>query len=130
VLVLQRVVCKFADVKKRYTYTYWMWKRVSLSAHLSRPISCTSNFGRSFSSSAPCFAGQKFRESQKVGRTGNEEGPVHDLPDYKLPDGTMGPVSKGFQRQQRKKEAEKTRIARLAKEMEEDIRSGNWQQFS
>nr|XP_054763473.1 39S ribosomal protein L52, mitochondrial-like [Lytechinus pictus] len=46
---------------------------------------------RYLSNSSSCLAGKKWRESQGLGRSGNEYGPLTDNPDWSFADGRPSP---------------------------------------
>jgi hypothetical protein len=58
--------------------------------------SARSGWGRLMqSSTAPLTrAGEKWRESQGIGRSGNEDGPLHDLSDFHFAGNIIGIVTK------------------------------------
>jgi len=74
-------------------------------------------------------AGQKLRQAQGIARCGNEDGPIHDLPDWHFKDGTPAPESEKRLKWQYKRKKEKELIQQLWSEMEDDVKKGNWQQF-
>jgi len=75
------------------------------------------------------FAGQKVRLARGEGRSGNEDGPLHDLPDWHYADGTPAPETVSQRRWKHKRLSEQQRIFQLTMEMKQDIKSGHWQQF-
>jgi len=98
----------------------------------NRGITFTSGskwFSRWFSSTPRSQAGQQWRLSHGLSRSGNQEGPLHDLLDFKYPDGTYCKPSKGSHKLKLRKEREQKRIESLKQSLENDIRNGNWQQF-
>jgi len=64
-----------------------------------------------------------------VGRCGNEDGPLHDLPDWYFADGTAAPSTPKQRKWAKKRLTVQERKDRLIKEMEEDIAKGNIRQF-
>jgi hypothetical protein len=69
------------------------------------------------------------RLSRGQGRSGNEDGKIHDFPDFIFADGTPPPITPTQLKWLRKRLKEKERIQRLIKEMTIDIKKDNWQQF-
>lgn len=60
---------------------------------------------------------QKLRLAQGRGRSGNEDGPIHDLSDFHFADGRPAPITPKQELWRKKREMEKQRITFLAKEM-------------
>lgn len=63
-------------------------------------------------------AGEKYRESLGKGRSGNEDGPLHDLPDFRYPDGRLAPVSSKQVKWMKKRIYIKTKIEAIQKQMD------------
>eukprot|EP01117_Protostelium_nocturnum_P017119 TRINITY_DN6915_c0_g1_i1.p1 TRINITY_DN6915_c0_g1~~TRINITY_DN6915_c0_g1_i1.p1 ORF type:complete len:104 (-),score=38.41 TRINITY_DN6915_c0_g1_i1:28-339(-) len=87
------------------------------------------NAVRSFSTSSSKNAGQNYRLKNKMERSGNKVGILREKPDFKYLDGTPGPLNKGTVLMQGKRTRELERAQRLLKEMEEDVKVKNIQQF-
>jgi len=62
-------------------------------------------------------AGQRHRLMQGVGRSGNEDGPLHDLPDWEFADGTPAPTTRKQRTWQIQRQKTAARINRLRKEV-------------
>ncbi|KAF0975913.1 hypothetical protein FDP41_005240 [Naegleria fowleri] len=63
---------------------------------------------------------QKFYQARGLGRSGNESGALHDLPDWSYTDGTPGPVSNGSLNKEEKRKKFVGRVIRLAIEADQD----------
>jgi hypothetical protein len=50
-------------------------------------------FKKDYSFGSPLRAGQKLRLAQGRGRSGNEDGPIHDLSDFHFADGRPAPIT-------------------------------------
>jgi len=74
-------------------------------------------------------AGQKVRIQQGKGRSGNEDGPIHDQPDWHFADGRLAPETPKQQYWKNKRLKQEVRDRQLWEEMEKDIKDGNWQQY-
>ena len=66
------------------------------------------------------MAGKKFYEVRGLGRSGNEAGALHDLPDWSYTDGTPGPISKGAEDKLVLRKYFAQRVIRLAVEADQD----------
>lgn len=64
-------------------------------------------------------AGQKWRLRQGKARSGNEYGPLTDLPDWSYVDGRPAPATKGQQRRAQRQRVLNERILRLMREMDD-----------
>eukprot|EP01118_Nematostelium_gracile_P010161 TRINITY_DN3479_c0_g1_i1.p1 TRINITY_DN3479_c0_g1~~TRINITY_DN3479_c0_g1_i1.p1 ORF type:complete len:106 (-),score=30.06 TRINITY_DN3479_c0_g1_i1:70-387(-) len=74
-------------------------------------------------------AGEKWRLERGLARCGNEDGPVHDLPDWYFADGSPAPETPRQGQWKRKRSEIVARKERLIREMEVDIAKGNIKQF-
>ncbi|XP_062501227.1 large ribosomal subunit protein mL52-like [Corticium candelabrum] len=74
---------------------------------------------RSLSTCPVLCAGQKWRVSKGLARSGNEYGPLTDLPDWSYANGQPAPDSKRKIARQRRREAVATRVLTLTQEMNE-----------
>jgi len=63
------------------------------------------------------------------GRSGNEDGPIHDLPDFEFVDGRHLPETLKQRKWKAKRVTEKNRINEVFTSMEKDIQDGNLKQF-
>ncbi|PRP75554.1 hypothetical protein PROFUN_09040 [Planoprotostelium fungivorum] len=105
-----------------------------MSSLLRSALKPNFNFGKSntrtFSSTTPKPAGQKWRLERGLDRSGNKRGTLRENPDFSYAaDGKPGPVSAETLKMYRVDKREIERAQRLLKEMEEDIKIGNVQQF-
>eukprot|EP00026_Physarum_polycephalum_P012881 Phypoly_transcript_13226.p1 GENE.Phypoly_transcript_13226~~Phypoly_transcript_13226.p1 ORF type:complete len:206 (+),score=63.59 Phypoly_transcript_13226:454-1071(+) len=70
-------------------------------------------------------AGQAWRVSKGVGRSGNEDGPLHDMPDFHFADGRPAPVTKSMEKWMWKRENDKQKLADVRKSaLEHNARLG------
>ncbi|RDD44097.1 39S ribosomal protein L52, mitochondrial [Trichoplax sp. H2] len=63
-------------------------------------------------------AGEKWRIRRNLPRSGNEYGPLTELPDWSYADGRPGPISKGQKKRDSKQQALSERVQRLLNEVD------------
>eukprot|EP00049_Salpingoeca_infusionum_P025121 m.18052 g.18052 ORF g.18052 m.18052 type:complete len:97 (+) comp7664_c0_seq2:405-695(+) len=89
-------------------------------ASLRTPISTLLSLvaRRSLHTSTVAAAGQKYRLSKGVARSGNEYGPLTDGPDWTYEDtGVAAPQTTAQMKRAREQEAQQARIAQLLREI-------------
>ncbi|XP_001179356.3 39S ribosomal protein L52, mitochondrial [Strongylocentrotus purpuratus] len=87
--------------------------------HLAIQAACAScrPAVRHLSSTSSCMAGKRWRESQGLGRSGNEYGPLTDNPDWSYADGRPAPPQPNQLRRKEEQRELAERIDILSKEM-------------
>ncbi|EGC34265.1 hypothetical protein DICPUDRAFT_35306 [Dictyostelium purpureum] len=65
-------------------------------------------------------AGQKLRMDQNRMRSGNEDGPLHDLPDFHFADGRAAPITAKQEKWMKTRENEQNILNRIKSEVEQD----------
>ncbi|XP_071957826.1 large ribosomal subunit protein mL52-like [Antedon mediterranea] len=72
---------------------------------------------RLYQTTVPVAAGKAWRESQGHARTGNEYGPLTDLPDWSFADGRPAPMSRSIRQRQEIQSNIAERVQMLGNEM-------------
>lgn len=72
-----------------------------------------------FHTSSITAAGENFRLRQGLARSGNEYGPLTDVPDWSFADGRAAPISKAQKHRNKRQYAIGLRIKTLLKEIDE-----------
>ncbi|EGD78872.1 hypothetical protein PTSG_01849 [Salpingoeca rosetta] len=93
-----------------------VWQRAvaASSAAVVRPVTRAS-----LHTASPCAAGEKSRLKRGKGRSGNEFGPLTDLPDWSYADGDQAPAPMTAAQLKRKRDAQRrqARVSQLLKDI-------------
>ena len=75
------------------------------------------------------MAGQKFRQSLGRDRSGNKDGPIHDMDDFYFADGRPAPETSKQKKWKNQRKSDEERILACFEDFDEANDRGNLQQF-